>query len=113
MKTKELIAELQEADPSGDMDVTVGKTDIFFVGTRPYYWDGRYQRLIRDASNEYYNIIGAEFPNDGSHVSIRTLSIEDALLDDPEMPVECFGDVGLEAEVEKWREEMRRIHESI
>ena len=110
MKTKTLIAELQEADPSGEMHVTVGNTDIHFLGRQPSYYDGDVQRLIRDDDRSDYNIIGAEFPLE-DHIKIHTLPISWALLDFPELPVECHGNEELEKVVEEWREEMRQINE--
>lgn len=62
MKTKELIRRLQEEDPTGELEVTVGKTDIYFIQTLPGYYDGCYQVLKRDQELEgrCYSVIGAE-----------------------------------------------------
>jgi hypothetical protein len=95
MKTKDLIRELQDADPTGEMHVTVGKRDIHFIGQQPYYYDGNVEKLIRDESADGYNIIGAEYPTE-DHIKIFTLSIETAVWNDPEMPVYCYWDKDLE-----------------
>lgn len=88
MKTKELIRQLQEMDPTGEEDVTVGNVDIHFVGREPSYWDGCKQVLIRDEECEYYNIIGAKVVSDGDKIVIETLSIRNAIWNDPDIPIE-------------------------
>jgi hypothetical protein len=87
MKTKELIRQLKEADPSGECECVVGNVDILYVGGEPGYWDGWYEVLIRDENEEGYNVIGARVTNKGTKISIETHSIEWAILDDPELPV--------------------------
>jgi len=114
VKTRDLIAALQEADPSGDKEVSVGNTDIHFVDVEPAYWDGCLQVLKRDPTNEYYNMIGAEYRATGKKVVIHTLSVKQALLNDPEMPVTFDGEYAKShywAAVEEQRREMRKIKE--
>lgn len=114
MKTSELIRRLQEADPTGELEVTVGKTDIHFVNVMPCYYDGHVQVLKRDPAleGEFYNIIGAEVRGEGSHLSIYTHSIQTMLADEPELPV-TFDGPGAERyvreHVEKWREFGRKM----
>ena len=91
MKTKELIRQLQEADPDGDKDCCVDNTDIFYVGIEPAYCDGCKQILIRDKDCEYYNIIGGKVSSEGSKLVITTLSIESAIWNKPDMPIEYDG----------------------
>lgn len=80
MKTKELIRQLQEADPTGEVECCVGNVDIHFVGIEPAYYDGSLQVLVRDESKSpYYNIVGGKYVRMGDKVVIHTLSIEDAL----------------------------------
>lgn len=79
MKTKKLIALLQEEDPSGELDVCVGNVDIHFVERLPAYYDGSLQVLERDEDCKYYNITGGRYVRAGEKVNIHTLSITDAI----------------------------------
>lgn len=88
MKTKELIRQLQEADPSGEEEVCVGNVDIHFVELLPAYYDGALQVLTRDENCKFYNIIGAKYKRSGNKVKIHTLSITDAISNNREMPVD-------------------------
>lgn len=88
MKTKELIRQLQEADPSGEMDCCIGNVDIHFVSVSPSYYDGYKQVLIRNEKNPYYNIIGAKVISEGQKVVLHELSIKSILWDDPDLPIE-------------------------
>lgn len=110
MKTKDLIAALQKEDPTGELECCVGNIDIHFVSQEPAYYDGSLQVLERDMTNQYYNIIGAKFVRSGSKVQIHTLSIEEAILEHPDMLVDCTDDRhGREApRVEKWREDAKK-----
>lgn len=118
MKTSELIRRLQEADPSGELEVTVGKTDIHFLSQLPSYYDGHVQILKRDPAleGECYNIIGAEIRGSGAHICIETHSIRDMLQCEPDLPV-TFDSESAEnynkARVEKWRDEARGIIASV
>lgn len=58
MKSKELIKQLQEIDPSGEIEVGVGRSDIYFVSKYPAYYDGPNFILTKDLSKTNYNIIG-------------------------------------------------------
>lgn len=91
MKTKELIRQLQEADPSGEEEVSVGNVDIHFVDREPAYYDGCLQVLVRDENNKFYNITGAKVVSNGNKVVIHTLSITDALWDNAELPIDYSG----------------------
>lgn len=88
MKAKELIRQLQEADPSGELEVCVDNLDINFISTEPAYWDGKQQVIIRDQSNGRGRVIGAKIASKGSKVQIRTLSIHEAIWANPELPVD-------------------------
>ena len=118
MKTNELIRKLTEADPSGELEVTVGKTDIFFLQVLPGYYDGCYQTLKRDPELEEkcYDVIGAEIRSESRHVCINTLGVCDALLDNPDLPVSFDGEYAerhYASIVEKWRSEMRKINDDV
>jgi hypothetical protein len=112
MKTRELIARLQEADPEGNTECCVGNEDIFFVDGMPAYYDGRLQVLIRDESKSpFYNVVGAKVTSKGAKIKIVTHSIEDAISENPELPVDT-SEIGndqyrkeYEAVIARWREE--------
>ena len=81
MKTKELIRQLQEIDPSGDEECCIGNADIHFVDKLPAYYDGTLQILKRDDEG---NIIGGEFKKYGSKIVIRDYSLYGWILDEIE-----------------------------
>ena len=116
MKTKELIRQLQEADPSGEIEVCVGNIDIHFVERLPAYYDGRLEVLKRDEDCEYYNIIGGEFVAEGDKVMINTLMIEDAIWNNPDLPVSfercdsCMNCDNLKEYVGNERKKAREFH---
>jgi hypothetical protein len=114
MKTKELIRQLQEADPSGEIECCVNNADIHFVNVEPAYWDGCLQVLKRDETNPYYNIIGAKYTSKGDKVVIRPLSISDAVFENQDLPVEFEGlNPDREAGYKKRLDERRRQTEEI
>lgn len=88
MKTKKLIELLQKEDPTGETECCIGNEDIFYVSVEPAYWDGTLQVLIRDEDNKYYNVIGAKYIDSGNKIVIRTLSINDAISEDTNLPVD-------------------------
>lgn len=107
MKTAELIRRLQEADPTGELPVCVGNVDVYFVQTLPAYYDGQLQQLVHDEGKRpYYSVVGAKITRRGTKVDIVTHSIRDALLDHPDMPVEC-DEPSMAERVEQWRQEAR------
>lgn len=88
MKTKDLIAELQQQDPSGELECVVGGEDIYFCERQEYYYDGTPTLLVRDESKKpYYHIVGLRVPGSGEKVRLHTMSVEDVFLDHPEAPV--------------------------
>jgi len=109
MKTSELIRLLNELDPNGNNDVVIDNIDILNIELKDSYWDGCKQILIRDPNNtKCYNIIGAEFRSDGTKLNIRTLSIKDALLNNPNLPVkvvDTFIKKTMQETIDKWRKE--------
>lgn len=104
MKVRELIRRLMEADPTGEEEACVGSVDIHFVAREPAYHDGKLQVLRRDPARtgRCYDICGAEFRQTGQKVSIYTLSVEDALWEDPDLPVE-----GSHHMLAEWRRQAR------
>lgn len=116
MKTKDLIAALQDADPSGEEQVSVGNQDIWYVNREPAYWDGCLQVFKRDPSKDGCTIVGAEIRSQGVKIVINSASIDDLMLDFPDLPVTFDGEYAREhyvERVEQWRKENRKIIESV
>ena len=123
MKTKKLIRLLKEADPSGEEECCVENLDIFSVEPWPAHYDGRLQVLSRDPKiKPFYNVTGGKYVATGTKIMITPLSIEDAIFEDPELPIEIpDGDLyhKLKVElyhklkVEKYREESRKLNKEI
>ena len=88
MTSKELIKILQELDPEGNVEVSVGSIPIFFIERLPAYYDGSLQVLIRDKSKHYYNVVGAAYKRKGDKISIQTHSIYDSIWEDPNLPID-------------------------
>ncbi len=108
MTTNELIIALKEADPSGKLDVTLGKEPIHFVECMPAYYDGCLQRLVHSKNKEpYYDIVGAIYTDKGNHVNIHGLSIQDAIYENEDLPVSFLisesRDGYYKEKVENWR----------
>ena len=114
MKTRELIRLLQEADPSGEIEVCVDNKDILFVQRMPAYYDGCLEVLIRDPKlTSCYNVVGAKVFARGAKIRIVPHSIEDMLLDKSEAAVD-LGDLGSfnnewQTYLAKWREVGRSV----
>jgi len=116
MKTKKLIELLQSEDPTGEDEVLVGNTDILCLEGKPGYWDGCKEVLVRDWNKDCYNVIGAEYSSEGSKISIRTLSIEDAVYQNPDLPVkvvDTFVEKHMQQRVDKIRKEAKDLKESL
>jgi hypothetical protein len=89
MKSKEVIRQLQEVDPSGEVEVCIGNCDIHFLTQIPAYHDGTLQVLERDKDVRYYNITGAKYVRTGNKIVIYPLSIQDAISNSPkDFPVD-------------------------
>jgi hypothetical protein len=111
MKTKELIRQLQEADPSGEEECTIYGEDIVFVSPEPAYWDGCYTTFTGHAGSGKIKIHA-----NGNKIRIHTYGYEDALLDNPETVVEYDSEYAkerMEKHIEKCREECKRIDADI
>ena len=77
MKTKELIRLLQQADPSGEIEVNCGG-DINTVEVMPAYYDGALHVLIRDEKESPYdNVIGMREVREGSKIILTTIALDD------------------------------------
>lgn len=115
MKTKELIRQLQKADPSGEEECVVGGTDISDVSPMVGYYDGPYEHLVLDEEGQ---VVGAELRRDGIKVVISTYSIEDLVFSRPRIPVKCeCYDVERNAaflgRVEEWRQQSHDISNQV
>jgi len=117
LKTKELIRQLQEADPSGELECAIGgNVDIISVYALPAYYDGYLEILERDHSKDpYYNICGAIITGEGSKVRIDPYSVEDAIFDNVDLPVKIIGDSNniRRKGIEKYREKAKQIYKEI
>lgn len=118
MKTRELIAELQKADPSGEIEVCVGNEPIYVVARGPAYYDGPLGMLIRDGA-QGYDIVGYKFTQDGEKVDIEVMGLDDCILDNADLPVDV-SEIQNErirdrilADAEKQRAHIRRIQAEI
>ena len=109
MKTKDLIALLQSADPSGELHVCLqDNRDVFDVHRLPAYMDGRQEILIRDADNPFFNVLGGILNASGDKIAISGMTIEDAMIENPDMPVIIGGgdrSGTYRREVDRWRTE--------
>jgi hypothetical protein len=85
VKVKELIRQLQELDPTGEIEVVGCAGDIDFVDCLKSYYDGHPGILIRDGCN----ILGIQIglPNDEWKIVLREMNMEDVLLDNPDAQV--------------------------
>lgn len=113
MKTKELIRLLQEADPTGEEEVTVGNTDIHFVDASEAYYDGCQQILIKDESRKgSYNVIGGKVRAEGIKVCIHTHSITDAIFNNPKLPIE-YDSHYAKNHYKKYHDKMRKFSRDV
>lgn len=111
MKTKELIRQLMEADPSGEEECCVGNVDIHYVCKDPAYYDGSLQVLLRDETEkQYYNIIGGKYVRTGYKIQIHTLAISD-IMDDPDVIMD-YSLIGDEAIAQKYKESDQKTLEA-
>lgn len=109
MKTKEVIRQLNEADPTGEVDVCIDNVDIHFIDREPAYYDGPLQVLVRDEAKPGYNIVGAKYKRSGEKVQIHTLSVSDAITNfgsDTKLDVDY-------SELSYNREETKKAHEEL
>jgi hypothetical protein len=86
MKSKELIAYLQEVDPTGETEVFIeGAVDFFKPYTTEMYWDGCAFKMNPkyDSYPESFTVL-----SEGKKIVLESFSFEDALIDNPEFPIE-------------------------
>lgn len=116
MKTRELIAALQEQDPSGDLEVIAGGVPIYFVSCQPAYYDGPLRVLVHDESKrgKCYSVVGFKVTSRGEKVRLHLMDVEDVLFDNPDAPVDlseasAYSREQWEKHVEFIRQEARDI----
>lgn len=113
MRTKELIKELRKEDPSGELECVVGGEPIFFLQNLPAYYDGSLQCLVQDPDkSDGYDVVGAKFTDKGRKIEISTFTVEDAILEDLDLPVDCseVGDAERkEKQVKEWRKKSKDL----
>lgn len=106
MKSKELIKILLELDPTGEVEVLAGNIDILDIQREPAYWDGCYQRLMRDPSiTSQYDIIGGEYVSEGDKICIDGYSLQHAIWHNPDLPVKFLDD---EMNMDNYKKEIKQ-----
>jgi hypothetical protein len=104
VKTKELIKQLQEADPSGELEVNAAGEDILYVDRLPGYYDGCYEVIKR---NDDGDTISIEVKTTGEKIIIKTEGIKDAIADNDDVKIIYDSDYARE-HYEKRIEEIRK-----
>lgn len=108
MKTKELIRQLNEADPSGELECCIGNGDIVYVDVLPSYYDGALQVIER---NEDGHPVSGRRIRTGQKVLLEPMFIRDAL-ESSSFKVE-YADDADRKRYEHYDEEYRRHHKEI
>jgi hypothetical protein len=88
MKTSQLIKLLQEADPNDECIVCINNHPVNDVARMAYYYDGRLEHIERDENN---NPIKVGYNLGGQKIKILYDTIEDALMDNPNVELELSG----------------------
>lgn len=115
MRTSELIKELQTLDPNDECVICVSNHPVSDVGRMPWYYDGRVEFIERDHKNIPTK---AGYPNHGSKIKIYFDTLEDALIDNPDVELDLSGityqdkvEVRYMENIEKWKEEGHEFQE--
>lgn len=114
MKVRELIEQLQECDPEAHVETAGGPA--WFVATLPAYYDGSHVQLVTDPNTKFYNVLGFKITDEGSKVVIYPHDIQDAMLDNPEIPIDLSGLIGprrssAEKHIDALREKYREMNQ--
>ena len=98
MKVKHLIKRLQELDPTGEIEVSVGNDDILLLKKKSASEDGFQQILIRDeaamghivveSKMMKYDVVGVKLVAKGEKIVIYPHGVEDIFLENPDMPID-------------------------
>jgi hypothetical protein len=107
MKTSELIAQLREADPSGEIEVFSGSCPVYGVENLPAYYDGPAQSLIRNSNN----IKGIKLRISGRKIKLHTIDYEVILWDTPDAEID-LSELG-EAARKEWSNLIEQTKEQI
>jgi hypothetical protein len=70
MKTKDFIKLLQEEDPTGECHIRINGEPIWFLESKPGYWDGPYNYLKRN-DKEYFWVQSTE----SDKIDVRTMDM--------------------------------------
>lgn len=85
MKTKDLIKQLQELDPEGEVECCIGNNTIIAVDKLPAYYDGHLE--IANIEKDY-NVISHTITNKGEKIHFMTFGVTDAILNNPDHKVD-------------------------
>lgn len=114
MKTNDLIKLLQKEDPDNICDVCVGNHPVYFVESQPYYYDGRQEFVERQDGLP----IRGGYPSGTRKIKIHYDTLEDALLDNPNMELDLSGityegkvDDRHQQHIDQWINEGRQFQE--
>ncbi len=115
MKTRELIRQLQAADPGGELECCVDNHDILFVERQFAFYDGALEILVRDPGLQgQYDVVGGIIQRAGEKIRLHILSLEDALSEAQNGPfsvnIEGADDetrARLEQQIDIWRKSAR------
>lgn len=86
MTSLELVMRILAADPSMAREISVGPegADVWYVDVVPAYHDGALRSVLRDPSGA---VVGGAVKTTGDKLVIKTLTLEDALSERPDLPV--------------------------
>ncbi len=112
MKSKELIRQLQELDPVGDIEVIGSAGDISFADRVQDYYDGYARTLLR---NEKGHIIGLEIGSatHADKIVLFELDTDAVLLDDPEAIIINHTHRDYSKNIEDRREYVRKLEKRV
>ena len=115
MKVSELIKELTELDPNDECILCVSNHPISSIERLPYYWDGRLELIERDYT---HTPIKAGYKAGGCKISFHYNTLEDALIDNPEVELDLSGityqnkvEERYLKQIEEWKRQGRKFQE--
>lgn len=76
MKLKDFIKEASKLSPDGEAHIVVDNGDIWFLESKPWYYDGVAKILIKDEKGEIVGIREAT-EQDGSKIVVHTKTAND------------------------------------
>jgi hypothetical protein len=88
VKVSELIKQLLELDPDDECALCVNNHPIRCATREPTYWDGRAQFVERDHA---FIPIKAGYKSGGCKISFHYDTLEDALMDNPDVELDLSG----------------------